>query len=290
MEFGFLISGNRIVVDNIEIKPIWNLRDKIDKFYQTAPVSDGWIYPPITKATLASSEKGKFNNIAEMPARIFSIDPTHAITIYPYDSEKIKFLILAYGFLNGVYLNPAGHYCIRKTPYKIGELTGCLPMKGDLEKGIKLFSIFYDNADDQHRRLGFAILHWFLLGQTYEFEWDIFDSQYKVLDAIYKLSGIKSCPHAKRPVALAEKFNIQIPKWAVIDANTKSSSLSKTRNELVHEAKYGGHPIGYAYPEDNFRFELVRFNTKLILASFGLNSPFLKAEPENRFQFGWNFA
>ena len=68
------------------------------------------------------------------------------------------------------------------------------------------------------------------------------------------------------------------------------STLSKMRNELVHEAKYAGEPTGYAYPEENLDLEFVRFNAKLIAASVGLKSSFLQAEPNDRQPRLWKFS
>lgn len=134
----------------------------------------------------------------------------------------------------------------------------------------------------------FAILHWLLIGQTYNFCWDRFDAQYKVLDGLYKISGIRSDNHASRPVDLAAKYGVQLPDWAKIITTT--SRLSTIRNELVHEAKYAGHPIGYAYPEENFGLEFVAFNVKLVAGVVGLNTSYLKAVPSNRCVYGWDFA
>lgn len=68
----------------------------------------------------------------------------------------------------------------------------------------------------------------------------------------------------------------------------KESSLSKQRNELIHEATYGGDPIGYSLPDQNYSLELTSFNTKLIAAALGLQTSYLLAEPNNRNMWGWD--
>ncbi|HWR29657.1 MAG TPA: hypothetical protein VN631_07470, partial [Negativicutes bacterium] len=89
-------------------------------------------------------------------------------------------------------------------------------------------------------------------------------------------------------VVLANKYNIKLPSWAELDSTGRQSKLSKQRNELVHEAKYGGHPIGYSYPGENYSLEFTSFNTKLISAALGINTPYLAAEPDNRAEWGWD--
>lgn len=190
MEFGFLKNTTRVIVDNIEIKPMWDIEDKINKLHKTAVVSNGWIYPPLVKAKKNFFEEKCFKIEPQLPASFFTIEPTHTITIQPHDDEKLKFLILSYGFLNGLYLSPAGYLCLHRIPHEVGKLTGVLLIKNDAEKGISSFSYCFESLNSEKRKLAFAILHWFLIGQSYIYSWDRFDAQYKVLDAIYKLSGL----------------------------------------------------------------------------------------------------
>jgi len=139
----------------------------------------------------------------------------------------------------------------------------------------------------------FACIHWYLISQSYQFAWDKFDAQYKVMDGVWSLSGIAQedkrnyIPHPERPVKLAEKYGLTLPSWAELDSN-KKSKLSKLRNALVHEAKYGGYPIGYSYPDENYSLEFRSFNTKLIAATLGINTPYLKEEPNFRIKGRWN--
>lgn len=290
MEFGFLKEKFRVVAGNIEIKPMGDIDEKIDRMHRLAVVSNGWIYPPMEDGAHNFSEKNKFKVKPQLPAKFFTTEPTHSITIYPHDDEKLRFLILAYGFLLGLYLSPAEYLCLYRIPHEVGKLTGVALIKNDAEKGILGFSRCFDTLDSEKRKLAFSIMHWFLVGQSYNYAWDRFDAQYKVLDSIYKFSGLSSNNHASRPVALAEYFGIKKPQWIELDSTGKFSVLSKTRNELVHEAKFGGQPIGYAYPDENFDFEFTRFNAKLIPAIFGLRSPFLQADPMDRNTRAWSFS
>jgi hypothetical protein len=289
MEFGFLIDRRRVVFIKSEIKPLLDFDDRIDRFYKHACASNGWVYPPLVDANQNFREKEKFKTKPQIPSSFFQIGPTHSITINPFDEEKAKFLILAYGFLNGVYLNPAGHLFVNRAAYEIGKLTGVILVGNDAEKGITAFSQYYDKASKVQRKLLFAILHWFIVGQTYNFEWDKFDAQYKVLDGLFHLSGLTAPNHASRPIELANNFGIKLPLWAQLNPDRKSSQLSNTRNELFHEARYAGQPIGYEYPKENFGLEFARFNSKIIVALVGLKTKFLQADPGNRDTWGWSF-
>lgn len=290
MEFGFLKDTRRVAVDNIEVKPLPDINDKIDRLHEFALVSDGWIYPPLEQGHQNFSEEKTFKIKPQLPANYFTVEPTHSITIHPHDDEKLRFLILAYGFLMGLYLNPAEYLFLHRIPHEIGKLTGVILIKDDAEKGLSSFSHCFDTLNSEKRKLAFAIIHWFLIGQAYNYSWDRFDAQYKVLDGIYKFSGLSANNHASRSVLLADHFSIRKPQWIELDKRGKSSVLSRTRNDLVHEAKFAGQPIGYGYPEENFDFEFVRFNAKLIPAIFGLRSPFIQADPNDRNTRAWDFS
>ena len=102
----------------------------------------------------------------------------------------------------------------KKTPYKPGKLTGVWPPGvHDCIKGMKAFSLFYDRSTNEERKLLFSIVHWFLLGQCYEYTWDRFTAPYVVLDTIFNLSGLNAS-HAARPQTLANRYRIAVPNWA----------------------------------------------------------------------------
>jgi hypothetical protein len=175
-----------------------------------------------------------------------------------------------------------------RTAYDPGKLNGLRLLDGDYANGMECINRFYISSSQEEQSQMFSSIHWYLIGQGYLFDWDRFDAQYKVLDGLYKLSGSNAKNHASRPIALAEKYGIQLPSWAELDSSGRRSKLSKQRNELVHEAKYGGHPIGYSYPDENYSLEFTSFNTKLIAAALGIKTPYLAADPTNREYWGWD--
>ena len=107
-----------------EIKPMWDVKDKISRLHKMAIISNGWIYPPLVEVEQNSSEKKCSGIKPQLPAKFFTVEPTHTITIHPNDDEKLRFLILSFGFLKGIYLSPAEYLCLHRVPYEIGKLTG----------------------------------------------------------------------------------------------------------------------------------------------------------------------
>ncbi|MFW5451757.1 MAG: hypothetical protein ACKE9I_09170 [Methylophagaceae bacterium] len=288
MKFGFLIDGQEFKCSDFSIKTVPGYDEIIDNFYELVHVSNGWIYGPKKELQQSTEERKKFKQSGPIISDSFyRMAPTHEIISHNKNEEHLRFLILGYSFLQGLYLTPENYSCLDRSPYEPGKLNGLILVGNDRINGMEQINNFYISSTPENRNQMFASIHWYLAGQSYKFQWDKFDAQYKVLDGMYKLSGINAPNHASRPVGLARKYNIILPKWAELNTSGKSE-LSKHRNELVHEAKYGGEPIGYSYPSENYSLEFTSFNTKLISAALGIDTPYLKADPKNRSQWGWS--
>lgn len=288
LRFGFLIDKKEFKCSDFSIVTVPNYDEIVNCFYESACVSNGWVYGPEQELNKSTIEKKKIKQRGPINCSSFHrISATHEINSSNDGDDYQRFLILAYGFLQGLYLTPEGYSYLGRVPYEPGKLNGLLLHGNDYINGMEKIIIFYKSSTQELRNQMFASIHWFLIGQSYSFQWDRFDAQYKVLDGIYRISGVKA-NHANRPVELAKKYGIILPKWAELYSTGEKSELSKQRNELVHEAKYGGHPIGYSYPSENYSLEFTAFNTKLIIAALGIDAPYLKAEPTNRCQWGWD--
>lgn len=273
------------------IAPLPEFDEIIRNFYETASVSNGWIYGPEREEPKSAEEENRFKNTAPKIAQpFFRLPSTHEITSTDLDDDQLKFVMLAYGFLNGLFLTPENYACLQKAPYQEGKLSRLVLGRSDYEIGIRKIRQFLLNSGKEKVHAMRAILHWFLAGQSYEFEWDRFDAQYKVLDGIYAVSGISSPFHARRPVDLVAHFaryKIILPDWCKID-KPKSSKVSRMRNDLFHEAIYAGMPLGYAYPDENYDLEFVSFNVKLIAALLEIDAPYLGAQPDDNQYWAWD--
>lgn len=277
MDFGFLIEKKQFQFGDYVIKPLPDIDDTLGEFFETAQVYNGWILPALEQKQQGYPENDQFriNSVMAAP-KFYELKPTHSIILSSEDPPKAKFLVLAYSFLQGLYLCPYKNLYIKRVPYQPGKLTGITPSGQDCVIGMNAFVKYYDEADDHKRKLLFSILHWFLMGQCYEYEWDRFAAQYFVLDAIYKLSVSGNNRHAKRPEYLAKYYGIDVPDFAKYDSKNNSCRLSAMRNELFHEAKYAGEPIGYNYPKENFDMGFRRFNLKLIISIVDLKTQILR--------------
>ena len=303
MNFGFLIDKSEVKCQSFSIIPNENFDEYISWFYHNMEVSNGWIYPPFKALKHNDEELKKFKKSAPLVrSSFYTLPSTHILQTQNFTDEHKHFLILGYGFLQGLYLNPKNYKYLGKTPYKPSTLNGLVLEQDDRVKGLEAINKFYIDAKTTQQRVQMqACIHWFLIAQTLDFEWEIFDAHYKVLDGLYKLYEIiygkqKQKRHHERAIIIANKFEIDLPEWAaemqvfneLKKEDVSISKVSLIRNELVHEAKYAGQPIGYNYPNENFKLQFKAFNLKLICAFLGINTPYLQAPANNRMLWCWN--
>lgn len=84
----------------------------------------------------------------------------------------------------------------------------------------------------------FAILHWLLIGQTYNFAWDRFDAQYKVVVAAYLV--VKRLNFCRSPDTQPEGAKIKVDV-----ASERSPSNKHNDNQAL------GPPDLYYFPVES---------------------------------------
>jgi hypothetical protein len=81
--------------------------------------------------------------------------------------------------------------------------------------------------------------------------------------------------HSSRIEALCAYYDLVLPAWW---QTSTSSAVVKLRNALVHEARWGGKPLGFGHPEEPFdaiHLDLGYFNARLLMALFGEDHPYI---------------
>ncbi|WP_417315921.1 hypothetical protein [Cycloclasticus pugetii] len=284
MKFGFLEDKTEFECEGFSVKILEEFDEIMDVFRSSYPVSGGFIYAPQKQLRHSPKEKREFNSPEPVVSgQLLFLPPTHKLCS-EYDEEHNAFLILGYGFLQGLYLCPEGQGAFGRTPYEPGSINGLLLYRSDREKGMEAINNYFINATTEQRSQMRACIHWYLIAYSMDHEWERFDAYYKVLDGLFRLNfklkpnNSKFIRHHERPVELANLFGIQIPAWAVV--NGTASILSIQRNELAHEATFANQPIGFSVPQVNYSFELSAFLTKLIAATLGLKTDYLYSEPD----------
>ena len=226
MKFGFLIDKKEFNCSDFSIVTVDGIDEVMNSFYDDVQVSDGWIYGPEKELDKSSGEKEKFKQPGPVVRDIFyRMSATHEIKTNIKDEEHLRFLIIGYGFLQGLYLTPEGYLFLGRIPYEPGKLNGLLLMKDDYVNGMEIINEYYKSSSEEDRNQMFACIHWFSMGQSVTFEWDRFDAQYKVFHGICRLYRISGVTHSIRPVELANKYDVKFPIWAELNSTGMKSQL-----------------------------------------------------------------
>lgn len=282
-KFGWLGASYQLTGDRFEISTIeGDEKSALEHFGSL--LADGWVYRPL------DAPRGTTTPL--IPSLRIELPVTHQIQLKPSDAgEAVEdFAILVFGWLLGLHLVPEGFGHLNKVAVEQGKLVDFAPNTRDIPRILDGAVDFFATRKKSKSSSGmYGAIHWYLVSQSQEhFHQQIF-GQYMVLDALFHVHtyGVKSKVfHAQRINHLAEAYGIALPPWAEIDGDGRSQ-LSIARNEYFHEAKFGGAPIGHAFPPiwGNLLNEFPAFNSRLIAAMLGAKGPYSRSSTQTRQRF-----
>lgn len=281
--FGFLKHRHEIDALGFEIRPLKHFDEAVARVLAEETAAERWYYP---RPVLSPTEK------VSLPAARFELPPTHLLITAgrSLDDQYGEFLVLALGFLLGLRLTIRGIGHMHRTPHEPGTLVSFLPSKHEIPPCMEKATAFWDAQPPRIRKLMFGAIHWFLVSQSFDHQYEEFAWAYTVLDNLHRIAwetthgyrarfpkGQYRC-HSNRPVALAAEFGSPLPA-SFADPDGKPGAVGRLviyRNELVHEARWAGEPLGYAVSQDGHEMimDLSYFCSQLILGLLGIDCGF----------------
>lgn len=139
MKFGWLKDNSVIETSLVEIAPLADFDNAISEVMNSSQHDGTWYYPPIDYKTDNFSPR--------VIASRFELPPTHYILQKngSQDLEFLNFLVVFYGWLHGLRLNPEGWGYLIKTPIKQGELVDFYkPSSSELRNLIEKAELFWE--------------------------------------------------------------------------------------------------------------------------------------------------
>lgn len=276
MRFGWLNDKNVFNTNSLIIKPILDFDTAVNDVIQSSQSDGSWYYSPIVFKTDMSSPK--------VVTVRYELPPTHQLLLKNkiHDQKFIEFMIVFFGWLHGLRLNPEGWGYLIKTPIKQGELSDFnKPRHADIEKlMIKAESFWYSHQQDNLANLLIGALNWYSLTQSYEHLFERFMGQYSVFDTLYKITSKNlnknAVNHSVRFKFMSDNLKLVCPSWI--------NEIADMRNELIHESKFAGMPIGFTAKssQSNTLLGLKAFNCKVIASIIGAEGPYTRASCETQ--------
>lgn len=284
VRFGYLQERTVIDWSAATISPLDDIASIVEQVQAHESAYGDWFYPPLEPASLDSKET---KNAPLVPTSIFSLPATHLLSFKNQDwtDECANFMIALFGLLKGRRLQREGWQHFYKAPID-RKLCDFYADKWEIAHALDRVSDFWQtHADADIRKLAFGALHWHLFAQLYQHGFERFNAQYMALDVCHRLAtatwaGFKpATTHADRASALCTQLGVPTPAWANVPAGQKTCALSERRNALIHEAMYGGQPVGFAHPAEHkgMELELTGLVARLLLRLLGIENEYTRS-------------
>lgn len=289
LRFGWLPDSQTYETDRIIINPLKDFDEAVSAVHVLGHIHKKWFYPP-----LQAYANGENDSRPPVPMPWFALPETHQIfnktnTCIP---GFLEFVILLFGWSQGLRLYPEGHGHHYRVATEVGMLTDFRIMDIDVEKYLCLVEEFWRNHYETGAAAGlFAAVHWYLYSCSYHQQFERFMNQYQVLDACFhvyctiKGEKVDKFKHFMRAKVLCDNLGLQMPAWAIAIEGRKTTPLAVIRNEVIHEAKWGGAPIGFVCLAGDFQnilLELKNFNCRLIASLLGVTGSYVFSSSQTR--------
>ena len=284
MNFGWFPEQQTYETSTVRIETLPDFNESVSTVRESGNVHEGWFCAPIQAG--ANHEEP----CPPVPIPWFSLPLTHRIEHRneAASSEPFEFLIMVFGWSQGLRLQPEGSGHFYRVALEPHKLTDFILLEQDVPRLLDLAEAFWHRRQaDGIASTMFGAMHWFLFSQSYYHYFERFMMQYIVLDTIYRvqasISGRQCNSHARRAEYLADSLDVPLPSWGRMDS-TGRTEISQLRNDLFHEAKFGGAPIGFAFPpiQGNILVSLQAFNCRLIAALIGARGRYSRSSSETR--------
>ncbi len=283
-EFGFIPIEIDIILSIGQISTLPDLAKEIKRFYGMAN-PDKYLYPPI-KYQARLIKDGKFRKIphSERAASMYEIPSSHKIR-YSSAVNKSKSRHNVSGFL----LHFIGFLFGYRVQFKDWHVDGRIYTKTDTDYGIPRKHVVqelvqhgfevWQKMSPRQQTIMINILFLHLRSSTISSEWERFQAEYQVCDAIYAVARDSKMLLPRKKVSHSERINLFCETFSIPtnrDIIDKSTAL---RHDLIHEGLWDGGMPGEARSSDSFYTSLWlhRLTRRMIFSVLGFRGNYIRS-------------
>lgn len=301
-EFGYYPERIEIENERFSIKTLPNFEEVLAAVKNDPNMYKGWIYPGVQQ----SIDLNGVTTNRPYNVRVFGMHKTHELTLHKNDNiEDIDFVVWCLSFFTGMRLTVTEAGFLDATPIKQGTLVDFVLSECSIEDAIELGLDYLESERSNFRatKRVKAIIHSLFLAQyPQNLPFERFQYLYMGLDSCFKLIQSKDenrphVTHASRLEWMCKKFEIPIPKWAIMNEN--KSDISTVRNDTIHEALFFDEPLGFSIyggnqsksNQGNVILQMQHLICRLLVAILGKpETDYVKTRVDTRHIMGLNLS
>jgi len=268
MRFGYLPVAREIRGECVVVESLPDLATRVTAVQNAVTKIDRWLY-------------------ADSSSPLVRVPATHSLSLTEPGVEgrrDTEFLVFVLGLMEGLHLIPEDWAHLYRAPTSCGTLNDCVCSPAELGPVLDRTQRRWVGWSVKARKVAYGALFWLLSCRAYHYEFERFTGLYMVLDALYQLhqlgGGRKAPKHGERAQVMCTEYDVPVPAWARSDGST--SALAQIRNELFHEARYGGVPLGHAKPSTppHLVLEVAGLCSRLMFALLNVDCKYVHTSAE----------
>ncbi|WP_321365948.1 hypothetical protein [uncultured Desulfuromusa sp.] len=281
--FGFLPIAENIKFSSGQIVASPEITSIIEKTHKLA-CQDGFIYPPLLHgADVTSGYDPQKSSDIFPPIFYCHVPTTHSLEfVRPLESMQDArrslsgFIIHFLGFLYGYRIQFYdwwfdGRIQVKSTCTQIQPRS--TQAAAILDKAIKTWLQW----GPRKQQIATNILYLHSKTPSYKSDWERFQTEYQIIDAICFLANVSNHSHSQRIKKLCEKYSI------IVD-NEKFEAVKTLRNDLFHEALWEKGMLGDigSHTSINSPNWLHKISKRAIFAVLGINGKYVESDWQSR--------
>jgi hypothetical protein len=274
-EFGYLPVEDTIEWTSGRVEPSAQFADA-QKWMTKFANRDGYLYPPLIH-TRSWHPSGKTSKVpkSDRPALLHKLPPTHALRLDVPHNEDLRLGIA------GFFMHFAGFLYGHRCQFHDWWVDSRIPLRPQADRHVRkvdadlCFTRAFEKWESWSKReqiLATNALYLHGRAPSYEWPWERFQAEYQILDALFALAKPslkqKTVTHSNRIQVLCDEYGLAFEPECV-------RRIVGARNELIHEALWGGANPLSSEGEPPFPLILHRLTSRLLLAMVGVRGTYI---------------
>ncbi|NTU41522.1 MAG: hypothetical protein HGA78_00400 [Nitrospirales bacterium] len=145
------------------------------------------------------------------------------------------------------------------------------------EKAINTAASVWQEWETRQQLVTLNILYLHNRTDTYEMEWERFQAEYQIFDAVFALARDTNKNISKQKYSHSDRLKALCDHYGIAADENRFSTIVRLRNDLIHEVIWDNRMPGEARSSESFyaSYWLHKYTRRALLAVLGLKGPYV---------------